>query len=110
MGKSSLGELELMVLLAVMQLGEDEAHTLAIVDAIHQRTGRAVQRAAVYVTLQRLEKKSLVASWLAAPRPERGGKGRRHVRAEPAGVQAVRETRAALQSMWQGLEPALGEP
>lgn len=109
MGKNSLGEFELYVLLAVIRLGEDEAHSLAIVEEITRRTGRSVRRAAVYVAIQRLEKKGLVSSWLAEPRPERGGKGRRHVRVEPQGLAAVREARAALRSMWGGLEPALGE-
>ena len=109
MSKQSLGEFELIVLLAVMQLGEEEAHTLAVVAAIRQRTGRQVQRAAAYVTLQRLEKKDLVASWLAEPRSERGGKRRRYFRVEPRGLRAVREARAALRNMWRGLEPALEE-
>ena len=106
MGKHGLGEFELLVLLAVLRLGEDRAFTLAIVDEIRQRTGREPQRAAVYVTLQRLEKKGLVSSWLADPRPERGGKRRRHVRVEPTGVDAVRTARGALESMWQGVEAA----
>ena len=105
MGKSGLGEFELMVLLAVLQLGEDEAHTLAIVDAIRERTGRMVQRAAVYITVQRLEHKELVTTWLSEPRPERGGKGRRIVNLTPAGERAVGETRKALERMWSGLEP-----
>lgn len=106
-GKSSLGEFELIVLLAVMQLGQEEAHTLAIVDAIAERTERDVKRAAVYVTLQRLERKGFVASWLSEPRPERGGKGRRHVRLQPDGLSAVREASNAFRNMWRGLEPEL---
>ncbi|HSM04291.1 MAG TPA: hypothetical protein VK858_06705 [Longimicrobiales bacterium] len=64
-------------------------------------------RATVYVTLQRLEEKGLVATWLGDPLPERGGKARRYVRVEPDGLAAVRETRDALRSMWGGLEPML---
>ncbi|NNM31748.1 MAG: PadR family transcriptional regulator, partial [Gemmatimonadetes bacterium] len=48
MGKDLLGEFELMVLLSVMRLGEEEAFSLAIVDDIQARTGRAVRRSAVY--------------------------------------------------------------
>ncbi|MDA8019126.1 MAG: helix-turn-helix domain-containing protein [Thermoanaerobaculia bacterium] len=107
MGRQRLGELELLVMLAVLQLDEDEAHTLGILRAIHVRTGRPLERAAVYITLQRLEKKGLVASWLANPRPERGGKRRRHVRLLPEGLEKVRETRNALLNMWSGLESAL---
>ena len=99
---TSLGEFELLVLLAAVRLG-DEAHPVAIVDDIRARTGRDVQRAAVYVTLQRLEDKGLVSSWLGPPSPERGGKARRHVRLSREGREAVRNARAALQNMWAGL-------
>ncbi|HVS13238.1 MAG TPA: helix-turn-helix transcriptional regulator [Thermoanaerobaculia bacterium] len=104
MGSGSLGELELMVLLAALRLGEDRAYAVSIVDEIAERTGRSLQRAAVYTTLQRLEQKGLVSTWLGDPRPERGGKARRQVRVEPAGVEAVRATRAALRRLWDGME------
>jgi DNA-binding PadR family transcriptional regulator len=107
MGRSTLGEFELIVMLAAMQLGEEGAHTLAIVDEIRQRTGRSVHRAAVYVTLQRLESRGLIASWLAEPRPERGGKRRRHAKLTRAGCRAIQEARSALESMWRGLAAAV---
>jgi PadR family transcriptional regulator len=97
-----LGEFELLVLLAALRLG-DEAHPVSIVEEIRIRTERAVQRAAVYVTLQRLEDKGLVTSWMGKPLPERGGKARRHVRLTRGGRDAVREARTALTSMWSGL-------
>ncbi|MEK9499640.1 PadR family transcriptional regulator [Gaopeijia maritima] len=103
MGRDVLGEFELMVLLAAMRLGEDEAHALAIVDDIRARAGRSVRRSAVYVTLRRLEEKGLIHSWLGEPRAERGGKARRHVRVEPPGVAAVHESRSAFERMWDGL-------
>lgn len=107
MGKETLGEFELMVLLAAVRLGEDEAHPLAISDDIAARTGRTVRRSAVYVTLQRLEQKGLVTTWLGEPRPERGGKARRHVRVEAPGALAVHESRAALERMWRGLDTSV---
>ncbi len=107
MGKRSLGEFELLVLLAVLRLGDEDAYAVSIVDEIGERTGRRVRRAAVYTALQRLESKGLVATWLGEPRPERGGKARRSVRVEPAGVQAIREAQSALQNMWRDL-PGLG--
>lgn len=103
-----LGEFELLVLLAAVRLG-DEAHPVAIVEEIAARAGRTVQRAAVYVTLQRLEDKGLVSSWLGNPLPERGGKARRHVRLTRAGREAVREAREALQNMWTGIGRGMEE-
>lgn len=102
----TLGEFELMVLLSVMRLGEGGAYALAIADDIAGRTGRSVRRSAVYVTLQRLERKGLVSTWLGDPRPERGGKARRHVRVEAAGAEAVHEARTALERMWADIDTA----
>ncbi|HSR51657.1 MAG TPA: helix-turn-helix transcriptional regulator [Acidobacteriota bacterium] len=107
MSGQRLGEFELLVLLAALRLGKSEAYAVSIVDEIQRRTGRVVQRASVYVTLQRLETKGLVSSHLGDPLPERGGKGRRYVAVEPAGVRAVRDARSALESMWGGLAPRL---
>ena len=50
----ALGEFERIVLLAVLQLG-NEAYGVPIVEEIEPRTGRTVSRAAVYATLRRLE-------------------------------------------------------
>ena len=106
MGRDTLGEFELFVLLAVLRLGEADAYALAIVDLIADRAGRKVRRSAVYTTLKRLEDKGFVSSYLGAPRAERGGKARRHIRLEPAGLEAVHESRAALERMWGGLDTA----
>lgn len=104
MGAGLLGEFELLVLLAAVRLGPDEAYALAIVEEIDARTGRRPARAAVYTTLRRLEEKGLIRTWLGEPRPERGGKPRRHVDVRPEGMAAVAESRAALQRMWRGLD------
>ena len=101
-----LGEFEQMVLLAIVQLKGD-VYGVPIVDEIERRTGRSVARAAVYVTLRRLEAKGLVSSWMGGSTPERGGKPQRLVRIEPAGLDALRETREAMEQMWRGFDPNL---
>jgi DNA-binding PadR family transcriptional regulator len=95
----SLAEFELLVLLACLRLGPDEAYTVAIADHIQQKTGRPVRRANVYTTLQRLEAKRLVTTRLGDPRAERGGKPRRLVVVRPSGLAAVRATAGAIQAM-----------
>jgi DNA-binding PadR family transcriptional regulator len=104
--REALGEFEQLVLLAIMQLDGD-VYGVAIVDEIERRTGRAVARAAVYVTLRRLEQKGLVSSWMGDPSSERGGKARRCVRVTAAGRQALIESRQALDQMWRGLDGGL---
>lgn len=106
MGHQALGEFEQMVLLAIAQLDGD-VYGVPIVDEIERRTGRGPSRAAVYVTLRRLEEKGFVRSWMGEPTSDRGGKARRNVALEPAGVQALRESRRVMEQMWSGLDPAL---
>ena len=110
MGRRNLGELELLVLLGVVRLGEEDAYAVSIAEEIRRRTGRSVQRATVYVTLQRLEHKGLVSTRLGDPLPERGGKARRLVRIEGPGLDALRQARQSFRSMWKGLEPSLEVP
>ena len=106
---ASLAEFELLVLLAALRLGPDDAYTVSIAEEIQLRTGRSVRRANVYTTLQRLETKRLVATRLSEPRPERGGKPRRLVMVRPAGVAAVRAAASAIQAMVGGLDSVFGE-
>jgi DNA-binding PadR family transcriptional regulator len=105
----SLAEFELLVMLAALRLGPEEAYTVSIVDDIEERTGRIVRRANVYTTLQRLEAKGLVSSRMGEPRPERGGRPPRLVAVEPAGLAALRATTGAIRSMAGGLDEVLGE-
>ncbi len=106
MSHQGLGDFEQMVLLAILQLRGD-VYGVPIVEEIERRTGRAVSRAAVYVTLRRLEEKGLVSAWMSESTPERGGKPRRCVRVEPRGLQLLRASREAVDRMWHGLDPRL---
>jgi PadR family transcriptional regulator PadR len=105
MSHQGLGEFEQLVLLAIVHLRGD-AYGIPIVEEIERRAARQVARAAVYVTLRRLEEKGYVSSWIGDPTPERGGKGRRYVKIESAGRRALRESRQLTERMWRGLDPA----
>src|SRR5262250_1558091 len=93
-----LGEFEQMVLMAVLHLG-DEAYAVPIREEIERRTGREASRGAVYITLDRLEKKGYLESWLADPTPERGGRAKRYHKVSAAGATALKRSRAALEKM-----------
>ncbi len=108
MARGSLAEFELLVMMAALRLGPDEAYTVSIADEIEERTDRSVRRANVHTTLQRLEAKGLVATRLGDPRPERGGKPRRLVELKPEGLVALRATTAAIRAMATGLDDAIG--
>jgi PadR family transcriptional regulator, regulatory protein PadR len=108
MNYESLGEFEQLVLLAILQL-RDDVYGVPIVNEIERRTGRKVSRAAVYVTLRRLEAKKYVKSWMGEPTSERGGKARRHVEVTAAGRRLLHESRKVMDGMWRGLDPATGK-
>jgi DNA-binding PadR family transcriptional regulator len=98
-----LREFELVVLLAVLGLG-DEAYPVTIRDAIEDRTQRRVSRPAVFITLERLERKGFLTSRFGDPTPVRGGRAKRFVRATPRGVTAVRTSLDLVSSMTAGLD------
>lgn len=101
-----LGEFELVVLLAVLGLG-DGAYPVSIRDAIEARTNRAVSRAATFITLERLEDKGLVSSRYGDPTPVRGGRSKRFFTTTADGLAAVRHSLDAVSSMTAGLESVL---
>jgi len=108
MTREGLGEFEQLVLLAVIRLtGSGEVYGVPIVEEIERRTKRRVARAAVYIALRRLEHKGFVATWMGDPTQERGGKSRRCVKMTRTGLQALRESRQAVDQMWHGLDPRL---
>jgi DNA-binding PadR family transcriptional regulator len=96
-------------MLAALRLRSDEAYTVSIARDIAERTGRTVRRANVFTTLQRLEAKGFVTTHLGDARPQRGGRPRRLVTVEPAGLDAMRATTQSIRSMIGGLGYAIGE-
>jgi DNA-binding PadR family transcriptional regulator len=104
--RSSLGELEHMLLAAVIGLGDD-AYGASILEEIQERAGRRVPSGSLYVTLDRLERKGLIASHTGAPEPGRGGRPKRFVRITPEGLRAVRDVREAMLGLWAGIESRL---
>ena len=104
---TTLGEFEVLVLMAVLHLG-DEAYPPAVRTAIEGRARRTVARGAVYVTLERLEAKKLLTSYSA--KTDASGRARRHYKVSARGLRALRHALAAVESMRVGLEPILDEP
>jgi DNA-binding PadR family transcriptional regulator len=102
----ALGEFEHVVLLAVLRLDE-QAYAVTVRDEILRCTGRDVSRGSIYITLDRLETKGYLRSWLADPTPERGGRAKRYYALRPRAVEALRENRRALVSLWRGVEAKL---
>jgi DNA-binding PadR family transcriptional regulator len=105
---AALGEFELVVLMSVLHL-RDGAYPPAVRREMEARTGRAAARGAVYVTLDRLEAKRLLASRLEEEGGGRPGRARRFYRVTPQGVRAIRRALDAIERMSAGLGPLLEE-
>ena len=97
-----LGEFELMVLLAVIRLG-DEAYGVPLARELAEVRGREVSAGSVYAALERLETKGSITSELGDPTPERGGKAKRYFRVTKEGLRQVRETRRVLTGLWRAI-------
>jgi DNA-binding PadR family transcriptional regulator len=98
-----LGAFEQAVLLAIVRLRED-AYGRAILKEVQTRLGRDVAAGAAHATLERLEKKGLIASRLGSGTAVRDGRARRFYRLQPAGLRALNDARAAVDNLWSGLE------
>ena len=101
----TLGDLEQLVLLALLRLGPD-AFGIAVQQEIASRTRRDVTLGAVYTTLARLEQKGFVTTRVGNPTPVRGGRRKKHYRVQPAGRRALAGAIADLRALSEGL-PAM---
>lgn len=104
--KRHLGELEQLVLMAVLQL-KDSAYGTMVLKELSSRGGRKVSPGALFATLDRLEDKGFVTSRLGDPTPGRGGKRKRFLTVTQDGLDALRDARTAWVRMSEGLEGVL---
>jgi DNA-binding PadR family transcriptional regulator len=104
---SLLGEVEQLVLLSVLRLG-DEAYAVPMRELIEQDAGVSLSRGTMYVTLERLERKGYVTSWFSDPQAVRGGKARRYFRLKPPGLAALKLSQAAVARLAKGTALAPG--
>lgn len=96
------GELEQLVLFAVLRLQED-AYGVTIREQIEARTGRPVSTGGIYTILQRLEERGLVVSEIGVGSPDRGGKPRKRYALTPSGARTLETAYEALSSMADGV-------
>jgi PadR family transcriptional regulator, regulatory protein PadR len=85
-----LGEFEYLLITATAGLGEN-AYGAAIREEIESTTGRKCSIGALYTTIDRLEKKGLVKTWMGDATSQRGGRAKRMVRITPKGLQAAKD-------------------
>lgn len=98
-----LGEFEIIVLAALIRLGED-AYGVSILNEIENRAGRSVSIGALYSTLTRLEKKHYVKGRMGEATAERGGRAKRYFEITPDGQKQLNKSLTALNNMFNGLD------
>jgi PadR family transcriptional regulator PadR len=88
-------------MVAVIRTG-DEAYGMQVRRELENVTGRGVTIGSVYITLDRLEAKGLVASTRTTARAD--SPSRRVFAITPAGLRALAETRRVRQRLWDGID------
>src|SRR5579863_3658126 len=104
-----LGEFEYLLITAAAGLG-DNAYGAAIREEIEATTGRRCSIGALYTTIERLEAKGLLKTWMGDATPQRGGRAKRMVRVTPKGSHAAKEfyeaiTKISIGAAWAAHRP-----
>lgn len=102
MPRQNLGELEQLLLLALLRLGGD-AYGAAIRGEILEQTGRSITPGAIYPTLDRLEARGLLRSRIGGATAERGGRARRYFKITAAGLREVKASWRQTSALAKGL-------
>lgn len=95
----TMGEFERAVLLAISRLG-DGAYGMSVRQELEKRLKRSVSIGAVYTTLDRMEEKGFVSSWVGEPTAERGGRAKKYFRVEAPGVEAINRSKEMSDAVW----------
>jgi len=97
-----LGEFEYLLLTAAARLG-DGAYGAAIRQEIETTTERRCSIGALYTTLDRLEAKGLLKTWMGEATPQRGGRAKRMVCVTGEGVKAAAAFYSAVTRVSRGV-------
>jgi len=97
-----LGELEHMILLSIVRLGDD-AYAPAISATLEERARRRISRGALYSTLDRMERKGYVLWTIQPGTPTRDGNRSRRFEITAAGMKVLRTSHNAIRHLADGL-------
>jgi len=104
-----IGEFEYLILTAATRLG-DKAYGASIRNEIQKSVGRACSIGALYTTLDRLESKGFVKTWMGQPTSERGGRSKRLVSVTANGMQAASDFFNVVVRVSKGVSWATNRP
>ena len=104
-----LGEFEYVLITAAAGLGEG-AYGAAIREEIGKVAGRRCSIGALYTTIERLENKGMLKTWMGEATAQRGGRAKRMVRVTPKGISAAKEFYEAMMRVSRNASWARGKP
>ncbi len=107
-----IGEFEYLLLTAAAKLST-AAYGAAIRQEIEETAGQRCSIGALYTTLDRLEAKGLVETWMGEATAKRGGRGKRMVRLTAEGISSATDfynsvLRASRGVPWEAPGEAVG--
>jgi len=97
-----LGEFEYLLLTAAVRLG-DNAYGAAIRQEIESATRSRCSIGALYTTLDRLEAKGVLETWMGDATPQRGGRAKRMVRVTAKGIREAEAFYNAVMRVSRGV-------
>lgn len=97
-----LGEFEYLLLAAAARLG-DQAYGAAIRAEIEAATAKSCSIGALYTTLDRLEAKGFLQTWMGEATAQRGGRAKRMVKVSPKGIEEAKAFYSAVARVSEGV-------
>jgi len=97
-----LSRTEELLLICILRLQEN-SYTFLIREKLREITGKTWAFGAIFISLDRLEKKGYVQSFLGHETPERGGRRKRFYKVTSYGFKTLAEIRRIDQAMWKDL-------
>ena len=97
-----LGEFEYLVISAAARL-EDKAYGAAIREEIEKTAKRSCSIGALYTTIDRLESKGLIETWMGEATAARGGRSKRMIRVTGKGAREAAAFYQAVTRATRGL-------
>jgi PadR family transcriptional regulator, regulatory protein PadR len=97
-----LGEFEYLLITTAARLG-NEAYGAVIREELATVTGRKCSIGALYTTIDRLETKGFLKTWMGEATAQRGGRAKRMVRVTAKGMQAAKDFYDAITSASRGV-------
>jgi PadR family transcriptional regulator PadR len=97
-----LSRTEELLLNCILRLQEN-AYTFMIRKKLKEITGKTWAFGAIFISLDRLERKGYVKSYLGDETPDRGGRRKRFYRVSKQGLKALTQIRQIDRAMWEDL-------